>query len=78
MEERNYKLYVHISPSNKRYYGITSTSTVQRWNNGKGYKTQYFYRAIKKYGWENFKHEILFDNLTKDEACLLEQCYIAL
>lgn len=78
MEERNYKLYVHISPSNKRYYGITSTSTVQRWNNGKGYKTQYFYRAIKKYGWENFKHEILFDNLTKDEACLLEQCYITL
>ena len=79
MEERNYKLYVHISPSNKRYYGITSYKRVEdRWQNGRGYNTQYFYRAINKYGWENFQHLVLFDNLTKDEACLLEQCYIAL
>lgn len=80
MEERNYKLYVHISPSNKRYYGITCQKNVQdRWgNNGYKYKEQHFYNAIKKYGWDNFKHEIIFSNLTKEEACLLEQCYIAL
>lgn len=80
MEERNYKLYVHISPSNKRYYGITCEKNInRRWVNGTGYCTQqYFYRAIKKYDWDNFKHIVLFSNLTKEEACLLEQCYIAL
>ena len=79
MEERNYKLYVHISPSNKRYYGITGTETNRRWCNRKGYSSQLvFNRAINKYGWKNFEHIVLFDNLTKDEANLLEQCYIAL
>lgn len=40
-----------------------------RWSNGKGYlDNQHFTNAINKYGWDNFKHEILFDNLTKDEA----------
>lgn len=80
MEERNYKLYVHISPSNKRYYGITSRKKCEdRWQNGKGYQTQLvFNRAINKYGWANFQHIILFDNLTEQEANLLEKCYIAL
>lgn len=80
MEERNYKLYVHISPSGKRYYGITSYEKAEwRWNNGKGYKeNRHFTNSINKYGWDNFKHIILFNNLTKEEACLLEQMYIAL
>ena len=79
MEERDYKLYVHISPSDKRYYGITKMEVKNRWHKGSGYKgNQYFYRAIEKYGWNNFIHEVLFDNLTKEEACLLEQMYIAL
>lgn len=78
--ERNYKLYVHISPSNKRYYGITQKKNVnRRWQNGNGYKNNiHFFNAITKYGWDNFKHEVLFIDLTKEEACLLEQCYIAL
>ena len=79
MEERNYKLYVHISPSNKRYYGITYRKVQDRWNNGKGYTpNKHFTSAINKYGWENFQHIILFNNLTKEEASLLEQMYIAL
>ena len=28
----------------------------------------HFFRAIVKYGWDNFKHEILFEGLTEDEA----------
>lgn len=65
----NYTVYKHTSPSGKVYIGITSTSTSQRWNNGNGYKRHpYFYNAIKKYGWDNIKHEILFENLTKSSA----------
>ena len=77
--ERDYKLYVHISPSGKRYYGITKQKPSKRWKNGKAYKkNKYFTNAINKYGWDSFTHEVLFNNLTEAEAKLLEQCYIAL
>lgn len=66
--DRRYTVYMHTSPSGKRYIGITSTSVEKRWSNGNGYSTQMFYRAIQKYGWENFQHEILFEGLTKEEA----------
>lgn len=70
MQENNYCVYKHTSPSNKVYIGITSQKPERRWENGFGYKDQkYFYRAIQKYGWENIEHEILFENLTKEEAC---------
>ena len=79
--DRNYKVYVHINKINgKRYYGITKQKRIKRrWENGKGYKKQpYFYSDIEKYGWDNFEHIVLFDNLTKEESKLLEQMYIAL
>lgn len=65
----NYKVYMHIFPNNKKYIGITNLSVERRWrNNGYGYERQVVYNAIKKYGWENIKHEILFENLTKEQA----------
>ena len=77
--EMNYKVYVHIAPNGKRYYGITKQEVKRRWNSGKGYrKNKYFTNAINKYGWNNFEHIILFDNLTKAEAELMEKFYIAL
>lgn len=64
-----YTVYKHISPSGKVYIGITSQSVNRRWDNGNGYKSnEYFYRAIIKYGWDSFKHEILFTGLTKEQA----------
>lgn len=82
----NYKVYMHKNKiNNKIYIGITCQNVNARWRNGEGYKDRknskkntHFYNAISKYGWDNFTHEVLFDNLNKEEACLLEQCYIAL
>lgn len=69
-------LYVHENKINgKCYVGITSKQPPQkRWGlNGIGYKGQYFYNAINKYGWDNFEHHILFSNLTVDEASQKEK-----
>lgn len=71
-------LYVHENKINgKCYVGITSKQPPQkRWGlNGIGYKGQYFYNAINKYGWDNFEHHILFSNLTVDEASQKEKRY---
>lgn len=67
-----YSVYCHTSPSNKKYVGI-SCNPEKRWNHGKGYIKNYlFYRAIEKYGWDNFKHEILYSELTAEEAKEIE------
>ena len=69
----NYCVYMHISPSGKKYVGITSQNPNKRWKNGKGYKENlYFTNAINKYGWDNFEHIIVAKGLTEDEAKWLE------
>ena len=71
--ERKYCVYMHISPSGKKYIGITCRKPQKRWNYGKGYvDNDYFYKAIQKYGWSNFDHIILCTGLTREEASLLE------
>lgn len=72
---------MHVNRINqKRYIGITHTTLHKRWgNNGCGYKNGHqsvFGRAIDKYGWDNFDHIIISENLTKDEACEKEIEYI--
>lgn len=72
---KNYIVYEHISPSGKRYIGITSNNPNRRWEaNGQGYSKQpKFFNAILKYGWDNFQHNILYNNLTANEASQKEQ-----
>lgn len=68
-----YTVYKHTAPNGKVYIGITGQKPEYRWSNGNHYKqNKHFYRAIVKYGWENFKHEIVKDGLEKEEACDLE------
>lgn len=69
MEEKNYKVYLHICPNNKVYIGITKLKLENRWRKGEGYKNCIlFYRAIKKYDWNNIKHIILYNNISIEEA----------
>lgn len=69
MEENNYKVYMHICPNGKKYIGITKQEPNKRWKNGVGYSEQkLFYRAIKKYGWQNIEHKILLEKTTKQQA----------
>ena len=71
--ENNYIVYMHVSPSDKRYIGITGQKLNERWKNGNGYKhNRHFWNAINKYGWDNFEHIIIAKGLTKEEAEWLE------
>lgn len=73
-EQKNYCVYKHTNKLNgKVYIGLTGRKPEYRWNNGNGYKhSPYFYSAIQKYGWDNFYHEIIKDNITEQEAQDLE------
>lgn len=67
---------MHENISNgKKYIGITSKANPNhRWSNGNGYKENpHFYSAIMKYGWDGFKHEILFSDLSEKDAKKKEQ-----
>ena len=75
----SYIVYRHTNPYNgKIYIGMTGQKPLRRWDCGRGYiGNKYFYRAIKKYGWDNFYHEILCDGLTLEEANRIERFLIA-
>ena len=80
--ENSYCVYVHVAPNDKHYVRQTGVKFWKRWGpNGNGYKNgnqRYFERAINKYGWDNFEHVILKENLTKEEADYWEKYYIQL
>ena len=74
-------VYMHTNKiNNKVYIGITNQKPEVRWCNGNGYRKDQsvFCRAIKKYGWDNFEHIIFAENLTKEEAEVMEMGLIAL
>lgn len=71
--DKNYSVYKHTFPNGKIYIGITKTSPENRWNKGYGYMGQELIMgAIIEYGWRNIKHEVLYSNLSKDEAREIE------
>lgn len=72
MDDKTYCVYKHTSPSGKVYIGM-SCDPKKRWNSGKGYIDNYhFWRAIQKYGWDNIKHEILYEDLSLEDAMRIE------
>ena len=71
--DRLFTIYRHVSPIGRVYVGITSQDVEIRWRHGDNYRNStYFKRAIRKYGWKNFKHEILFTNVEEERAKRLE------
>ena len=83
--DNNYCVYMHkCIKNNKIYIGMTN-DVKRRWRSkGVEYKppknedqnSRSFWNAIKKYGWDNFQHLIIENNLTEKEAEEKEKYYI--
>lgn len=75
---KNYIIYKHTSPSGKCYIGQTCKTMEYRAGSigNRYYDSPLFYKAIKKYGWENITHKVILHNLTKDEADYYEKRFI--
>ena len=75
-----YCVYMHRNKINdKKYIGITCRKPEHRWGkDGHSYKGQVFKKAIDKYGWNNFDHVILFNELSAEDAYKKEQELIKL
>lgn len=71
----DYVVYIHKNISNGKVYVGQTCNLSERWrNNGKNYFNSIkFYNAIKKYGWNNFTHEVVYSNLNKQAADKLEK-----
>lgn len=65
-------VYSHTLPDGRRYIGQTC-NIEGRWKPSAYKHCIKFYNAILFYGWDAFKHEVLYDNLTLEEANYLEE-----
>ena len=87
--QHGYYVYKHTNLINgKVYIGKCYRKPSYRWGiDGSGYlrcsrghskaDQRHFAFAIKKYGWDNFQHEILYEGLTAEEASRFEAMMIA-
>ena len=78
---KKFLVYMHkLKLDGRVYIGQTCMSLKQRsGSNGHRYKNcTKFYNAIQKYGWNNFEHIILFENLSQEEANIIEEKLISL
>lgn len=72
--DNHWSVYIHTNKVNgKRYIGITSQAPEDRWLGGYGYSRKLkFGRAIEKYGWDGFEHEVIYQGLSEIEAKNIE------
>lgn len=75
-----YTIYMHRNLiNNKVYIGQTRDELNRRFKKGYGYRSSpHFYASIQKYGWDNFEHIVLEENLSAETANEREKFWIAL
>ena len=73
-ECNNYCVYKHTLPDGRCYIGATNRGK-ERWGyEGCNYRNHpLFYSLICQIGWSNIKHEILIEDLSKEDAQRLEK-----
>ena len=71
-----YVIYIHKNKINGHIYVGQTKDIRARWKPSAYDNCIKFYNAIKKYGWDNFEHIILKENLTLEEANYWETYYI--
>jgi group I intron endonuclease len=74
---RSFLIYKHTAPNGKSYIGQTNDYVARCYKHQLTDGCPAFYSAIKKYGWDNFTHEILIDGLTLAEANEFEELMIS-
>ncbi len=77
MSKSNFLIYKHTSPSGKSYIGQTNNYARRNHSHKTTNNCSLFSRAISKYGWDSFTHEILAKGLAIDEANALEAKFIS-
>ena len=71
-----YTVYQHVTPDGMYYFGQTN-DIKRRWSsNGIRYKGTSLYPYIEKFGWDNIKHIVLFENQSKEDALKIEDSLI--
>ncbi len=73
MKVKGFWVYTHTTPDGMVYVGRSGQKyTSQRWK-PINYKYGKFHLYIEKWGWENIKHKVIKEGLTKEESYKLEQ-----
>lgn len=73
---KEYVVYKHTCPHGKSYIGITSDYEKRCYTHQTTSECKAFYDAIMFFGWDNIKHEILMQGLSKEEAVIQEELLI--
>lgn len=74
-KDKKFVVYMHKNLVNGKVYIGQTCNLSERWRgSGKNYFNSIkFFNAIKKYGWDSFSHEVLYDNLNQEAADILEK-----
>lgn len=67
--------YCHILPNEMFYIGCSGQQPSKRWKPSH-YKSTSLQPGIEEFGWENIRHVVLKDGLTKEQAEQLEDLLI--